>query len=179
MRLLYRYVQITSRDGYPIDYLSIFLDNTVSLGSIVLKGQWLDSIPKSCLHQASILFSQRVTHRISEAPGYPMIVLIPNKLCVVNKPEVRESGGTRGLIFFACLRGPRERKVKSTRSRQRFSSLEAHLQTWELQSLWRVPVHTCTSILSDKLASQTHHNQEAYYVKLSRMLLCISREEVK
>lgn len=47
MRLLYRYVQITSRDGYPIDYLSIFLDNTVSLGSIVLKGQWLDSIPKS------------------------------------------------------------------------------------------------------------------------------------
>lgn len=42
------------------------------------------------LHQASILFSQRVTHRISEAPGYPMIVLIPNKLCVVNKPEVRE-----------------------------------------------------------------------------------------
>ncbi|ESU13204.1 LOW QUALITY PROTEIN: hypothetical protein FGSG_13042 [Fusarium graminearum PH-1] len=85
MRLLYR---LPVEMGTQLTISPSFL--TIHLGSIVLKGQWLDSIPKSCLHQASILFSQRVTHRISEAPGYPMIVLIPNKLCVVNKPEVRE-----------------------------------------------------------------------------------------
>jgi hypothetical protein len=67
-------------------------------------------------------------HRISEAPVYPMVVLILNKLSVDNKPEVREVRKVRKerreALSSLLVRGLGEKKVKSTDQGRDFPRLK-------------------------------------------------------